>query len=163
MQMLQGLSGLSQAQGGLSNPLLYYTYYTQVLPLPALIPHHITTSPPQMVAAMQAQQQKLVDSPQQVNNNHLPMVKDLLSPLRQGPVHRVKHDQVGQKSFQNLITYCMMIPCKLLHKVRQTSLQMTFFRHRGGCLIENMISNAHGSYLLCEIRIYMYNLVCFQF
>lgn len=31
MQMLQGLSGLSQAQGGLTNPLLYYTYYTQVL------------------------------------------------------------------------------------------------------------------------------------
>ena len=30
MQMLQGLSGLSQAQGGLTNPLLYYTYYTQV-------------------------------------------------------------------------------------------------------------------------------------
>ena len=126
MQMLQGLSGLSQAQGGLSNPLLYYTYYTQV-PLPALIPHHITTSSRQMVAAMQAQQQKLVDSPQQVNNNHLPMVKDLLSPLRQGPVHRVKHDQVGQKNFQNLTTYCMMIPCKLFHKVRQTSLQKPFF------------------------------------
>ena len=32
MQMLQGLSGLSQAQGGLTNPLLYYTYYTQVPP-----------------------------------------------------------------------------------------------------------------------------------
>ena len=30
MQMLQGLSGLSQAQGGVTNPLLYYTYYTQV-------------------------------------------------------------------------------------------------------------------------------------
>ena len=51
MQMLQGLSGLSQAQGGLSNPLLYYTYYTQVT-VPPLISHHITTSSPQMVAAM---------------------------------------------------------------------------------------------------------------
>ena len=100
MQMLQGLSGLSQAQGGLSNPLLYYTYYTQVT-VPALIPHHITTSSPQMVAAMQAQQQKLLEAPQQVNNNHLPMVKDLLSPLRQSAVHRVKHDQVGQRRMQD--------------------------------------------------------------
>ena len=33
--MLQGLSGLSQAQGGLTNPLLYYTYYTQVCITPA--------------------------------------------------------------------------------------------------------------------------------
>jgi len=84
MQMLQGLSGLSQAQGGLSNPLLYYTYYTQ------------------MVAAMQAQQQKLLEAPQQVNNNHLPMVKDLLSPLRQSAVHRVKHDQDARNPYSRL-------------------------------------------------------------
>jgi len=77
MQMLQGLSGLSQAQGGVTNPLLYYTYYTQ------------------MVAAMQAQQQKLLESSShQVNNNNLPTVKDLLSPLRQGGVPRLKQDQV---------------------------------------------------------------------
>ena len=53
-----------------------------------------------MMAAMQAQQQKLLEpavQQQVVNNNHLPMVKDLLSPLRQGAVHRVKHDQVGEK------------------------------------------------------------------
>ena len=50
-----------------------------------------------MVAAMQAQQQKLLETPQQVNNNHLPMVKDLLSPLRQGAVHRGKLEQVRQK------------------------------------------------------------------
>ena len=51
-----------------------------------------------MVAAMQAQQQKLLETPQQVNNNHLPMVKDLLSPLRQGAVHRGKLEQVRQKA-----------------------------------------------------------------
>ena len=83
---------------------------------------------PQMVAAMQAQQQKLLESSshqvsksnkitvnyhnvninnnilnklemtnnnhQQVNNNNLPTVKDLLSPLRQGAVPRLKQDQV---------------------------------------------------------------------
>ena len=82
----------------------------------------------QMVAAMQAQQQKLLESSshqvsksnkitvnyhnvnisnnilnklemtnnnhQQVNNNNLPTVKDLLSPLRQGAVPRLKQDQV---------------------------------------------------------------------
>ena len=79
-----------------------------------------------MVAAMQAQQQKLLESSshqvsksnkiivnyntvninilnklvmtnnnhQQVNNNNLPTVKDLLSPLRQGAVPRLKQDQV---------------------------------------------------------------------
>ena len=31
---------------------------------------------------------------QQVNNNNLPTVKDLLSPLRQGAVPRLKQDQV---------------------------------------------------------------------
>ena len=103
MQMLQGLSGLSQAQGGLTNPLLYYTYYTQVLlkhqtTVPALFKPFSSL---QMMAAMQAQQQKLLEpavQQQVVNNNHLPMVKDLLSPLRQGAVHRVKHDQVGEKA-----------------------------------------------------------------
>ena len=54
-----------------------------------------------MVAAMQAQQQKLLESPpvQQVNNNHLPLVKDLLSPLSQSAVQRVKQDQVGEMLF----------------------------------------------------------------
>ena len=125
MQMLQGLSGLSQAQGGLTNPLLYYTYYTQVSLHASTVSSQ--SKPPlslQMVAAMQAQQQKLLETPgvQGVNNNHLPMqVKDLLSPLRQGAVHRVKQDQVGEK--QILTTFHTIIPCESLYQVRNTRLQ----------------------------------------